>query len=131
VHKEWTMRRFILVASLAALCPILCATSAHGAANVTPALATPIGVLVGDQDERPDIESPAGAADWLWDLLMDRLTVPLGPADQNIWPLGFWQEHWIVAADSVLTREDAHATLHDSSPGGRRRLPTPNRSTPN
>jgi hypothetical protein len=78
------MRRFTLVASLAVLCPILWATSARGAVNVTPAFATPIGVVVEDQDGRPDMGSPESAADWLWELLMDRFTIPLGPADQNI-----------------------------------------------
>jgi hypothetical protein len=92
------MRRILLAASLAALCPILWATLASGAIAAAPALVTPIGVLVGDEDGGPDVGSPTGAADWLWDLLMDRLTIPLGPADQNIWPLGNWQQQWIATA---------------------------------
>jgi hypothetical protein len=93
------MRRFILMASLAALGPLLWTTSIHGAANVAPTAVMPIGVMIGDQDGRPDAESPAGAADWLWELLLDRLTIPLGPADQNIWPMGSWQDRWIVTED--------------------------------
>jgi hypothetical protein len=55
--------------------------------------------MADNQHERLDIARPPDAGDWLWDFLMDRLTVPLGPADQNIRPMGAWREQWIVMAE--------------------------------
>ena len=57
--------------------------------NVGAALTTPVRTDVWDVDEQPNANGPVmNAVDWLWDQMLDRLTVPLGPADQNIWPSG-------------------------------------------
>jgi hypothetical protein len=93
------MRRIILTVSLAGLGLILWPFPVPGAVMVSPANSTPVRVRAGDPDERPDSTRSPDAGNWLWDLLMDRLTFPLGPADQNIWPLWSWREQWIVTAD--------------------------------
>jgi hypothetical protein len=64
------------------------------------------------------------AATWLWDLVEDRLTVPLGPADRNIWP--FTTGHnWTRVVDRnhshrvrsrrATERVDAHHAVEDWS----------------
>ena len=91
------MRRIILAVSLAALCPILWPATARGVVVASPTLAIPVRVTADGQNESPDIVLQHGAGTWLWDLLMDRLTIPLGPADQNIWPRWAGREPWYIA----------------------------------
>lgn len=88
------MRRIILAVSLAIDSPIPLPELARGAVMVSPTWVT-----ADNQHERNDIVRPPGMGDWLWDLLMDRLTVPLGPANQNIWPMGAWRKQWIVTTE--------------------------------
>jgi hypothetical protein len=92
------MRRFILAGGLAAVGLTAWSAPADGAVRVTLAPATPLWA-VGDPDGRPADEG-GWPTDWLWDLMLDRLTVPLGPADQNIWPqVARWEQSIATAAD--------------------------------
>jgi hypothetical protein len=91
------MRRIILAVSLAALCPILWPATARGVVMASPTLVIPVRMTAASQVEQPAIVLPPGAGDWLWDLLMDRLTIPLGPADQKTWPLWTGREQWFIA----------------------------------
>jgi hypothetical protein len=92
------MRRIIPAVTLVTLSSILWSGSARAEVKVDPAIASMVREP-GDGHDRPDAARPPHAGDWLWELLMDRLTVPLGPADQNNWPPGSWRGHWIAAAD--------------------------------
>jgi hypothetical protein len=91
------MRRIILAVSLAALCLILWPVTASGVVMASPTLAIPVRVTAEGQNEPPDIVLPTGAGNWLWDLMMDRLTIPLGPAEQKTWPLWTGREQWFIA----------------------------------
>jgi hypothetical protein len=85
------MRRIILTVSLAALFLNLCPATAQGLVVARPTLSITVEVTADGRNEPPDIVLQHGAGNWLWDLLMDRLTIPLGPADQKTWPL--WAGH--------------------------------------
>ena len=91
------MRRIILVISLAAFGLVLLPSPADGAIKANPSLALPVSAMAVDQDGWPDTDSTPGWGDWAWDLLLDHLTIPLGPADQNIWPLWTGREFWLIA----------------------------------
>lgn len=69
------MRYSILAVGLATLCPMLWSAPARGAVAVPPALATPS--RDGDEERRNDTGLPTV---WLWDLMLDRFTIPLGLA---------------------------------------------------
>ena len=92
------MRRILPAVALGSLILIVWPGPVRGTVTVGRALVSPVRVAPGDRDERPDHTRTPNAGEWLWDLLMDRLTIPLGPADQNIWPPGTWRGHWIAAA---------------------------------
>jgi hypothetical protein len=89
------MRRFILAAGATALC--LTAWSPPARAAV---LVTPMQTAVGHEEAQPDTGWPVDAGGRPWDGLkewmLDHLTIPLGPADQNIWPLGVRREQLIA-----------------------------------
>jgi hypothetical protein len=87
------MCRIILAVSLAVLCLILWPEPARGEGMVSPTW-----MMADNQHEQHDIARPCDAGNWLWDLLMDRLTVSLGLADQNIWPMVAC-EQWIGTAE--------------------------------
>jgi hypothetical protein len=91
------MRRIILAVSLAALCPILWPAAARGVVMASPTMAISVRVTAEGQNEPPDFVLPPGAGDCLWDLLMDRMTIPLGPAELNSWPLWSGHEQWFIA----------------------------------
>jgi hypothetical protein len=94
------MRRIILAVSLVALCPILRPATAQEVVAASPTQAIPVQATAEGQNEPPDIVLPPGTrnwGDWLWDLLMDRLTIPLGPAEQDIWPHWAGRERWFIA----------------------------------
>ena len=44
------------------------------------------------RDDRTDAEAPAG---WVWEVMMDRFTIPLGPAEQDTWLLGVRSGRWV------------------------------------
>lgn len=75
------MPHIILEVSLVVLCLILWPEPARGAVMVSPTL-----MMVDNQRKQQDIARPCDAGNWLWDLLMDRLTIPLGPADRKTCP---------------------------------------------
>jgi len=94
------MRRIFQAGSLVALCPILWPATAQKVVVASPTQAIPVQVTAEGQNEPPDIVRPPGTGnweDWLWDLLMDRLTIPLGPAEQDIWPHWAGRERWYIA----------------------------------
>ena len=91
------MRRIILTVSLAALFLNLCPATAQGLVVARPILLIPLEVTAEGRNEPPDIVLQHGAGTWLWDLLMDRLTIPLGPAYQRIWPIWSEREPWFIA----------------------------------
>ena len=91
------MRRIMLAVSLAALFLILWPLTAPGVVIASSTLAIPVRVTEEGQNEPPAIVLPPGADNWLWDLMMDRLTIPLGPADQETWPLWTGREYWLIA----------------------------------
>jgi len=105
------MRRFILAAGLAVVGLTARSAPADGAVPMTPAPVTPLGA-----DGRPDTGRPVDAGswptDWVREFMLDRLTVPLGPADQNIWPLGARWEQWIA------TDADRGGVVGRRPPGG-------------
>lgn len=113
------MLRFIIVLTAASTIIGLMDWSAQVrgatmAATVTSDFASAMKARVGNPD-RTDIERPADADGWLFELLMDRLTVPLGPADQYIWPLGIRShERWIMTIDRDWDNE---APVSDPSAG--------------
>ena len=87
------MARFILAVGSAALVLAAWAAPVRGAATVTP-----VPAVAQDDQRQADTGWTVGVADWLWDLTQDRLTVPLGPAELNFWPLGTGRELWIGTA---------------------------------
>lgn len=91
------MRRIILTVSLAALFLILWPVTAPGVVMASSTLAIPVRVTEEGQNEPPAIVLPPGTVNWLWDLMMDRLTIPLGPADQKTWPLWTRREQLFIA----------------------------------
>jgi hypothetical protein len=42
----------------------------------------------GGDEQPPGTEADAGPAVWLWGLVRDRLTIPLGQAERMAWPSG-------------------------------------------
>ena len=91
------MRRIMLAVSLAALFLILWPLKAPGVVMASSTLAIPVRVMEGVQNEPPAIVLPPSAENWVWDLMMDWLTIPLGPADQKSWPLWTGREQWFIA----------------------------------
>jgi hypothetical protein len=90
------MWRFILAAGSAALGLTAWSSPACGSAHVTPVAVTPMWAAVGHGQAQPDTGWPVEEEGWLKEWLLDRLTIPLGPADQNIWPLGIRREQLIA-----------------------------------
>jgi hypothetical protein len=93
------MCHFILIVSVVGLCPMLPLAPASSAAPVNSALESPMPVLADIPDESPPIPLPLGLGDWVWEMMMDHLTVPLAPGDQNVWPLWMWRDQWYIAWD--------------------------------
>jgi hypothetical protein len=93
------MCHFILFASVVGLWPMLSLAPATSAAPVNPALEFPMPMLAAVPDEPSAIPLPLGLGDWVWEMMMDHLTVPLAPGDQNVWPLWMWRDHWFIAWD--------------------------------
>jgi hypothetical protein len=88
---------FILTASIAVLSLIFWPVSDSSGAIDNPALVFSTPVVVANSDESPTVPLPLDTNDWLWNLMMDHFTVPLGPGDQNIWPLWMWRQQWFIA----------------------------------
>jgi hypothetical protein len=86
------MRRCILAGS-AALFLAAWTAPVRGAVVAAPA-------RVGAETYQGRAGTPrqADAEAWLLEEALDRLTIPLGPADRNIWPLGTGRELWIGTA---------------------------------
>jgi hypothetical protein len=80
---------------------MLCLAPASSAATVNPVLVFPMPVLAAIPDEPPPIALPLGMGDWVWEMMMDHLTVPLAPGDQNVWPLWMWRDQWFIAYHRV------------------------------
>lgn len=76
---------------------MLCLAPVSNAATDNPALGCPIQGLVDSSDEPPPIPLPLGMGDWVWEMMMDYLTVPLAPGDQNVWPQWMWRDQWFIA----------------------------------
>ena len=95
------MCHFILIASVVGLCPMLPLAPASRAALVNPALVFPMPVLADILDESPPIPLHSGMGDWVWEMMMDHLTVPLAPGDQNVWPLWMWRDQWFIAFHQI------------------------------
>ena len=86
------MRRIILVGSTA-----LILTTWSPAVGAAPAVDRVRAVVAYDGGDT-GTGWASDAAAWLWDLAQDRLTVPLGPTDRNIWPFTTGRGLWIGTA---------------------------------
>jgi hypothetical protein len=95
------MCHFMLTASIAGLCPMIWLAPAPSAGIVNPALLLSVPVMAVNPDAPPLITLPSDTGDWIWELMMDRLTLPLGPGSQNIGPLWMWSDQWFIAGCQV------------------------------
>jgi hypothetical protein len=100
------MRHFIFAGS-AAFCLACWSVPASGAANVTP-----VEMDAWHHEEQLNSNgSFMEMGDWLLDQMFDRITVPLWPDDQNIWPLGSSGVHRIGVIANRVPVVDTHVSV--------------------
>jgi len=83
-------------------------TTALSAEILSPGLLVPLKVMATNPDDSFLYPLRAYSSDWVWDLMMDHLTVPLGPGEQNNWPLWVYREQWFIADRMDDDRKDTH-----------------------
>ena len=95
----------ILAAGLVVLCLTCSPAPSQETATSTSAIFIPAQAAKGDPYVGLNTERTTDGG-WLWELLMDRLTIPLGPADQNTWPFALHgREQWIATTENGLVIE--------------------------